>query len=132
MGRLSPVCGCSVAAGAGAAAGMTFLLSGDLHKAEKAVEILVSNLVGMVCDGAKDTCALKVGTGAYEAYCAAMIVLEGNELDGPQGVVGETIEKTIENASAINIEGMIDVDRIIIEFVSKRYVDEEALKNAVS
>ena len=61
-----------------------------------------------------------------------MIVLEGNELDGPQGVVGETIEKTIENASAINIEGMIDVDRIIIEFVSKRYVDEEALKNAVS
>ena len=126
MGRLSPVCGCSVAAGAGAAAGMTFLLSGDLHKAEKAVEILVSNLVGMVCDGAKDTCALKVGTGAYEAYCAAMIVLEGNELDGPQGVVGETIEKTVENAAAINVEGMTDVDRIIIEFVSKRYANEEA------
>ncbi|WP_286953228.1 MULTISPECIES: serine dehydratase subunit alpha family protein [Aminobacterium] len=126
MGRLSPVCGCSVAAGAGSASGITFLLSGDLWKAEKAAEILVSNLVGMVCDGAKDTCALKVGTGAYEAYCAAMIVLEGNELDGPQGVVGETIEKTVENAAAINVEGMTDVDRIIIEFVSKRYANEEA------
>ncbi|MDD2207675.1 MAG: L-serine ammonia-lyase, iron-sulfur-dependent, subunit alpha [Aminobacterium sp.] len=132
MGRLSPVCGCSVAAGAGAAAGITFLLSKDLHKVEKAVEILVSNLVGMLCDGAKDTCALKVGTGAYEAYCAAMIVLDGNELDGPQGVVDETIEKTVANAAAINIEGMTNVDNIIIDFVSRRYAEEDPSEHAVS
>ncbi|WP_286847864.1 MULTISPECIES: serine dehydratase subunit alpha family protein [Aminobacterium] len=132
MGRLSPVCGCSVAAGAGAAAGIAYLLSQDICKAEKAMAILVSNLVGMICDGAKDTCALKVGTGAYEAYCAAMMVLEGHELDGPQGVVDETIEKTVENAAAINVEGMKNVDRIIINFISNRYKEEVSAKNAVS
>jgi L-cysteine desulfidase len=107
-------------------------LSQDICKAEKAMAILVSNLVGMICDGAKDTCALKVGTGAYEAYCAAMMVLEGHELDGPQGVVDETIEKTVENAAAINVEGMKNVDRIIINFISNRYKEEVSAKNAVS
>jgi L-cysteine desulfidase len=122
MGRLSPVCGCSVAAGAGAASGITYLMSGDMEKASKAVEIVLGNLVGMVCDGAKETCALKVGTGAMEAYHAAMLVLRGNELKGAQGVVDDTIEKTVENAASINVKGMTDVDSIIIDFIRKRFV----------
>jgi L-cysteine desulfidase len=121
MGRLSPVCGCSVAAGAGAASGITYLMSGDMGKASKAVEIVLGNLVGMVCDGAKETCALKVGTGAMEAYHAAMLVLGGNELKGAQGVVDDTIEKTVENAASINVKGMTDVDSIIIDFIRKRF-----------
>jgi L-cysteine desulfidase len=121
MGRLSPVCGCSVAAGAGAASGITYLMSGDMEKASKAVEIVLGNLVGMVCDGAKETCALKVGTGAMEAYHAAMLVLRGNELKGAQGVVDDTIEKTVENAASINVKGMTDVDSIIIDFIRKRF-----------
>ena len=122
MGRLSPVCGCSVAAGAGAASGITYLMSGDMGKASKAVEIVLGNLVGMVCDGAKETCALKVGTGAMEAYHAAMLVLGGNELKGAQGVVDDTIEKTVENAASINVKGMTDVDSIIIDFIRKRFL----------
>jgi L-cysteine desulfidase len=122
MGRLSPVCGCSVAAGAGAASGIVYLLSKDISKAEKAVEIVLGNLVGMVCDGAKETCALKVGTGAVESYHAAMVVMGGNGLNGAQGVVDDTIEKTVENAASINVEGMTEVDRIIIDFIRKRFV----------
>ncbi len=121
MGRLSPVCGCSVAAGAGAASGIVYLLSKDISKAEKAVEIVLGNLVGMVCDGAKETCALKVGTGAVEAYHAAMLVMRGNGLAGAQGVVDDTIEKTVANAASINVEGMTEVDRIIIDFIRKRF-----------
>jgi len=121
MGRLSPVCGCSVAAGAGAASGIVYLLSRDIFKAVKAVEIVLGNLVGMVCDGAKETCALKVGTGAVEAYYAAMLALKGHFLNGAQGVVDENIEKTVENAASINIRGMTDVDRIIIEFIKNRF-----------
>jgi len=122
MGRLSPVCGCSVAAGAGAASGIVYMLSGDIHKAIKAVEIVLGNLVGMVCDGAKETCALKVGTGAVEAYYAAILALKGYGLNGAQGVVDNTIEKTVENAASINVKGMTDVDRIIIQFIRERFV----------
>ncbi len=121
MGRLSPVCGCSVAAGAGAASGIVYLLSKDIAKTVKAVEIVLGNLVGMVCDGAKETCSLKVGTGALESYHAAIIVMKGNGLNGPQGVVDDTIEKTVANAASINVEGMTEVDRIIIDFIKQRF-----------
>ncbi|MGC9373287.1 MAG: serine dehydratase subunit alpha family protein [Thermovirgaceae bacterium] len=119
MGRLSPVCGCSVAAGAGAAAGIAFLRSGSLETAEKAVAIVMADLVGMICDGAKETCALKVGTGAAEAYYAAMLALRGG-LEPPQGIVDETIEKTVENAAELNIKGMTDIDGILIRQMQRR------------
>src|SRR6056297_245024 len=122
MGRLSPVCGCSVAAGAGAAAGIVYLMSKDINRSVKAVEIVLGNLVGMVCDGAKETCSLKVGTGALESYHASVIALESEGLHGSQGVVDSTIEKTVSNAASINIEGMTGVDGIIIDFINKRFV----------
>lgn len=118
-GRLSPICGCTVAAGAGAAAGITYLFSDDIHKIEKAIEIHVSNLIGMICDGAKDTCALKVGTGACEAFVAAMMALEENRPEIPQGVLGMTLEETAENLASLSNRGMKDVDSIIIELLSK-------------
>ncbi len=121
MGRLSPVCGCAVAAGAGSAAGIVHLLGGSTEQATKAMEMVLGNLVGMVCDGAKETCALKVSTGAAEAYCAAMVALAGKSLKGAQGVVDPSdISKTVENAVALNVKGMKDVDGVVIDIVSKR------------
>lgn len=72
-GRLSSTCGCAFAAGAGAAAGLTWLMTEDTDKSRAAVEDVVSNLLGMLCDGAKESCAFKVGTGAIEAYHAALV-----------------------------------------------------------
>ena len=118
-GRLSPICGCTVAAGAGAAAGMTYLLTGDVQRAVKAMSIILGNLVGMLCDGAKDTCALKVGTGALEAYHATLLAMNDRNLD-PQGVVDDTIEKTVQNVADISFKAMKDVDGTVIELVSKR------------
>jgi len=119
IGRLSPICGCTVAAGAGAAAGITFLLSKDFHKAERAIEIHLSNLVGMICDGAKETCALKVGTGAYEAFMAALMALQGKDLDVPQGFLGKTLEETAKNLAILSNEGMGHIDSILIELLTK-------------
>lgn len=116
-GRLSPICGCTVAAGAGAAAGITYLLSQDMTKVEDAIEIHVSNLIGMICDGAKDTCALKVATGAYEAFTAAMIALEKNGHDIPRGIIGETLEETVDNMAELSNKGMKNVDTIIISLL---------------
>lgn len=118
IGRLSPICGCTVAAGAGAAAGITYLLSKDMTKVEEAIKIHLSNLVGMICDGAKGTCALKVGTGAYEAFMAAMMAIEGTKLEAPQGILGNTLEETVENIAVLNNKGFDKVDAMIVKLIS--------------
>ena len=117
LGRLSPVCGCTVAAGAGAAAGMASLLGGGLPKAVRAIETILANTAGMICDGAKPTCALKVGTAAHEAYLAALFAVRANVVNRPQGVVGHSLEETVANLSLINQQGMRDVDQLIIRFL---------------
>lgn len=67
VGRLAPICGSIVAAGSGAAAGLTYLLGGGLEQATQAVKMMLANLAGVLCDGAKTTCSLKAGTTALEA-----------------------------------------------------------------
>jgi L-cysteine desulfidase len=119
-GRLTPTCGCTVAAGAGAAAGITYLMTGDPEKAAQAMIVVLGNLVGMVCDGAKYTCALKVGTGALEAYHAALLVMNGHSPD-PQGVVGETIEQTVNNLVEVSEKGMGNLDKAIIDVINRRF-----------
>lgn len=124
MGRLSPVCGCAVAAGAGAAAGIVRIMGGSAEQSVKAMEIVLGNLIGMVCDGAKETCALKVGTGSSEAYFAAMTALDGKCLKGIQGIVDPSdIAKTVNNAVKLNTLAMKDVDPVVIEMVSRGLMD---------
>lgn len=121
MGRLSPVCGCAVAAGAGAAAGIVNIMGGTDRQAEKAMELVLGNITGMLCDGAKESCALKVGTGATEAFYAAQIALAGGGMEVSQGVVDiADFTKTAENAARLNLEGMKDVDHTIIEIIKDR------------
>ncbi len=119
-GKLTPTCGCTIAAGAGAAAAMTWLATGDVKKAAQAMLLILGNLVGMICDGAKDTCALKVSTGAVEAYHAALLVMDGHSPD-PQGIVDETIEKTVNNIVQVSAKGMENLDRAIIEVIAARF-----------
>jgi len=117
-GRLSSTCGCAFAAGAGAAAGISWLMSEDTEKAKSAVEIVVSNLIGMLCDGAKETCAFKVGTGAMEAYHAALMAERGVTLD-VQGVVGCTIEETIGNAARV-ASSMDAIEKTLLDIIDER------------
>lgn len=121
MGRLSPVCGCAVAAGAGAAAGIVNVMGGTDAQAKKAMELVLGNITGMLCDGAKESCALKVGTGATEAFYAAQIALSGGGMAVSQGVVDvNSFTRTAENAARLNREGMKDVDHTIIDIITHR------------
>ena len=121
MGRLSPVCGCSVAAGSGAAAGIVNIMGGTDKQAQKAMELVLGNITGMLCDGAKEGCALKVGTGASEAFYAAKIALAGGGLSVSQGVVDvKSFTQTADNAARLNAEGMKDVDHTIIDIIRHR------------
>jgi len=120
IGRLTPVCGCSVAAGAGAAAGIAVLLGGDWVHAARAMQIVLSNTAGIVCDGAKGTCALRVGAAACEAYLAALIAINDRGINSAQGIVDDTIEGTADNVGRLNAEGMRDVDRVLINIIEER------------
>lgn len=119
-GRLSPICGCAAAAGAGATAGLTYLQGGTPEQIARAAQTVLAGTAGMICDGAKETCALKVGTAAAEAYAASLLSLQGVGVDSPQGVAGATLEETTDNVGRLNREGMKDVDRVLIEILSER------------
>jgi len=119
LGRLSQVCGCAIAAGAGAAAGMVFLLGGDVRQMEEAMRIVIVNTAGMICDGAKESCSLKVGTGAFEAYIAALFSMSGSKTGVVQGLLNPSIEKTVGNVAKIEQEGMCDLDKVILEILGE-------------
>ncbi len=111
-GRLTPICGCTVSAGAGAAAALAWLKTGDMAKAAEAVSLILGNLSGMVCDGAKESCALKVGSGAIEAYYSAILAAERTSVD-KQGLIGSTVEQSAENLAKMSNEGFGDLDNVL-------------------
>ena len=118
IGRLSPICGCTVSAGAGAAAAMTWLKTGDVGKAAQAVSLILGNLAGMICDGAKESCALKVGSGAIEAYYAAMLASEGCAPER-QGLIADAVEQSVDNLARMSNLGMVDMDTTLIDIIQK-------------
>lgn len=113
-GRLSAVCGCSVAAGAGATAGIAALLGGDLHHIAGAIKILIEDLAGVICDGAKAGCALKLATAAGTAVQAALFSLHGMRVRATDGIIAESPEQTMRNVGQLSTQGMVETDRTIL------------------
>ena len=116
-GRLSAVCGCSVAAGAGAAAGIAYLLGGDVQHIAGAIKNLIMDLAGVICDGAKASCALKLATAGGTAVQAALFALQGVSVRPTDGIVCETPEETMRNVGTLTTEGMIATDRTILNIM---------------
>jgi L-cysteine desulfidase len=113
-GRLSAVCGCSVAAGAGATAGIALLLGGDLHHIAGAIKILIEDLAGIICDGAKAGCALKLATAAGTAVQSALFSLHGMRARATDGIIAESPEQTMRNVGQLSTQGMVETDRTIL------------------
>ncbi|EPR30515.1 UPF0597 protein yhaM [Alkalidesulfovibrio alkalitolerans DSM 16529] len=116
-GRLTPVCGCAVAAGSGAAAALTRLAGGDARQSESAVAYVLAALMGMVCDGAKFACSLKVATASAEAFDAAMLAVHGAPLRTREGLVGPDF---LDNARAVGElcgMGFAAVDGVIMRIL---------------
>lgn len=117
-GKLSAMCGCAIAAGVGAAAGMTWMLGGDDRQIAGACENLLANLAGMICDGAKDNCSIKLSTSAYEAVISSMLAMEGVMASKNIGIVGSTVEETIKNVGILAKEGFQEIDDLIIDIIN--------------
>lgn len=118
-GRLSAVCGCSIAAGAGATAGVTYLLGGDVQHIAGAITILTEDLAGIICDGAKAGCALKLATAAGTAVQAALFSLQGVNVQS-DGIIGTSLEQTTQNIGVLSTKGMIETDRTILRIMLEK------------
>lgn len=114
-GILTPHCGCAVAAGTGAAAAIAWLLGGDAKQVESAVQLMTANLTGMLCDGAKYGCALKIATSAGIAIETAYLALGGATVPSGNGIVGKTFQETMDNLETVTGKGMKDVDQAVLD-----------------
>lgn len=116
LGALSALCGCVVAA-SGAACGITYLLGGDFKQICYAVKNMVANITGMICDGAKVGCALKVSTGVNTAFTSALLAIDNIEVEDTDGIIDKDVEKTIRNLTEIGRKGMNETDRMLLEIM---------------
>jgi L-cysteine desulfidase len=119
-GRLSAICGCSVAAGAGATAGVTHLMGGTKTHIAGAITNLIEDLAGVICDGAKGGCALKLATAAGTAVQAALFSLQGVNVSFTDGIVGRSSEDTMKNIGTLTTQGMIETDRTILNIMLEK------------
>jgi L-cysteine desulfidase len=125
-GRLSAVCGCSVAAGAGATAGITYLVGGDVHHMEGAIKNILEDLAGVICDGAKAGCAIKLNTAAGAAVQAALFSLHGVNVKDTDGIIGDSTRKTIQNMGALSHDGMAGADKTILKIMLEKQLTKTA------
>ncbi|MDE6073054.1 MAG: L-serine ammonia-lyase, iron-sulfur-dependent, subunit alpha, partial [Muribaculaceae bacterium] len=119
LGRLSALCGCVVAT-TGSACGLCYLMGGDFEQISATVKNMVANLTGMICDGAKPSCAMKLYTGVSTAMISAVMALEGNSVTAVEGIIDNDVDKTIHNLTYIGREGMNETDRLILEIMTSK------------
>lgn len=116
LGRLSALCGCVVAA-TGSAAGITYLMGGTYTEITYAIKNMIANISGMICDGAKPGCALKVTSGVSTAILSASLAMQHSYADATEGIVEDDIDRTIHNLTRIGREGMTQTDDLILDIM---------------
>lgn len=119
LGRLSALCGCVVAA-TGSSCGITWLMGGTYEQVAFAVQNMIANLTGMICDGAKPSCALKVTTGVSTAVLSAMMAMENRCVTSVEGIIDEDVDQSIRNLTRIGSQGMNETDRVVLDIMTHK------------
>ena len=119
LGRLSALCGCVVAA-TGSAAGITYLMGGTYDEITYAIKNMIANISGMICDGAKPGCALKVTSGVATAIFSAYLAMQHSFADSTEGIVEDDIDRTIHNLTRIGHDGMQVTDDLILDIMTHK------------
>ena len=117
LGRLSALCGCVVAA-TGSSCGITWLMGGTYDQVSYAVQNMIANLTGMICDGAKPSCALKVTTGVSTAVLSAIMAMENRCVTSVEGIIDEDVDQSIRNLTKIGSKGMNETDKLVLEIMT--------------
>lgn len=119
LGRLSALCGCVVAS-TGSSCGITYLMGGTYEQIVYAAKNMIANITGMICDGAKPGCALKIASGVSTAALSAVMAMENEVVTSQEGIVDEDIDRTIENLARIGKSGMQETDQLVLDIMTKK------------
>lgn len=119
LGKLSALCGCVVAS-TGSSCGIVYLKGGGYREICSAIKNMAGNITGMVCDGAKVGCALKVASGVACSVQSAVLALQGICIQSSDGIIDEDIEKTIRNVGVLGSDGMQTADRMILDIMVRK------------
>lgn len=119
LGRLSALCGCVVAS-TGASAALVYLMGGGYEEVCAAVKNMIANLTGMICDGAKPSCALKITSGVTTAMMSAMMAINGKCATSAEGIVSDDVDATIRNLTSIGREAMNETDALVLRIMTSK------------
>ena len=119
LGSLSALCGCVVAS-TGSSCGITYLMGGTYEQITFAVQNMIANLTGMICDGAKPSCALKMTTGVSTAVMSAMLAMQNRHVTSAEGIIDDDVDKSIRNLVEIGRRGMDETDRFVLDIMTNK------------
>lgn len=119
LGRLSALCGCVVAA-TGSSCGITYLMGGKYPQIAAAVKNMIANLTGMICDGAKPSCALKLTSGVSTAVLSAILAIEQKCVTSVEGIIDDDVDQCIRNLTLIGSKGMCETDKLVLHIMTHK------------
>ena len=119
LGALSALCGCVVAS-IGSSVGITYLMGGDYERICSAVKNMIANLTGMICDGAKPSCSLKITSGVSTALLSALLAMEGKCVTSTEGIVDDCVDKSIHNLTSIGADAMCQTDDLVLRIMTNK------------
>lgn len=120
LGTLSALCGCVVAA-TGSSCGITYLMGGGYEQVTFAVKNMIANLTGMICDGAKPSCAMKLTTGVSTAVLSAMLAMQGNCVTSVEGIIDDDVDQSIRNLVSIGADAMNETDHCVLDIMTHKH-----------
>ena len=119
LGSLSALCGCVVAS-IGSSCGITYLMGGDYERICYSVKNMIANLTGMICDGAKPACSLKITSGVSTAVLSALLAMEGKCVSSSEGIVDDSVDKSIHNLTSIGADAMCKTDDMVLNIMTSK------------
>ena len=119
LGKLSALCGCVVAS-IGSSCGITYLMGGDYVHVCNAVKNMIANLTGMICDGAKPSCSLKITSGVSTAVLSALLSMEGKCVTSAEGIIDDDVDKSIHNLTSIGADAMRNTDDMVFNIMTNK------------
>ncbi len=119
LGTLSALCGCVVAS-TGSSCGITYLMGGNYRQVTYAIQNMIANLTGMICDGAKPSCALKLTSGVSTAVLSAMLAMQDEHATSVEGIIDDDVYKSIRNLVSIGADAMVETDRCVLDIMTHK------------
>jgi L-cysteine desulfidase len=119
LGRLSALCGCIVAS-TGASCAITYMMGGSYEQICFAVKNMIANLTGMICDGAKPSCSLKLSSGVSTAMLSAMLAMQNGSVTSVEGIIDEDVDRSIRNLTSIGREAMEETNRMVVGIMTSK------------